>query len=265
MCAALGIPLVDGSIRTGALPPRRRTAQRMSMLWARRVVSNSRAGLRAWGIDGEKGRVVYNAFDPMRLAALSFSRSPNDRLLPVIMTGRMVPEKDYRTFLQGARLARSRGSKPWRFLAVGDGPDKAALVAENRDLTDDGTLSFPEPTLEVIELVAGSGVGVLMTNASMHAEGCSNSILEYMACGLPVVCSDGGGNRELVADGEAGFVIPSGDPASLADRLLWLTENPAESFRMGQRGQQLVNAKFLPGEMVRKTLGVYCEVLRSRP
>ena len=59
-----------------------------------------------------------------------------------------------------------------------------------------------------------------MTNVGVHAEGCSNAIMEYMACGLPVVCSDSGGSAELVRDGRDGYVIAPHDAArTLARRV----------------------------------------------
>ena len=64
VAAARRIPVVDGTIRNARVDPRfalpRRAAMRASCL----VVANSLAGLRAWRMEGERGRVVYNGFDP---------------------------------------------------------------------------------------------------------------------------------------------------------------------------------------------------------
>lgn len=54
-----------------------------------------------------------------------------------------------------------------------------------------------------------------MTDEREHSEGCANSIMEYMACALPVVCSDGGGNPELVVQDATGYLIEAGDRESL--------------------------------------------------
>jgi glycosyltransferase involved in cell wall biosynthesis len=64
----------------------------------------------------------------------------------------------------------------------------------------------------------------------------SNSIMEYMACELPVICTDSGGNRELVVDGETGFIIPPEDVDSFTEKLLFLKNNPDISHRMGNEG-----------------------------
>ncbi len=121
----------------------------------------------------------------------------------VVMAARMHPAKDWRLFFEAAR-ALAREEPGWRFVAVGDGPERATLLAEAADLVDAGVMEFPEGGLEVLPLIAAADIGVLVTDPRYHAEGCSNSIMEYMACGLPVVCTDSGGNPELV---------PTGSPA----------------------------------------------------
>ena len=66
VCAVLGIPIVDGTIRNGIARRRRALPLRAAMAGAKLIVANSHAGLRAWGVGSAKGRVVYNAFDPAR-------------------------------------------------------------------------------------------------------------------------------------------------------------------------------------------------------
>ena len=75
------------------------------------------------------------------------------------------------------------------------------------------------PASRCCRFVREADVGVLMSNEAQHREGCSNAIMEYMACRLPVVCSPGGGNPELVLEGETGFLVPAGDREALAGRL----------------------------------------------
>ena len=73
-----------------------------------------------------------------------------------------------------------------------------------------------------------SDIGVLCSDK----EGLSNAILEYMACGLPVVATDVGGNSELV-DKDNGFLVPPGDPPALAKALYSLIESTELRRRMG--------------------------------
>lgn len=264
VCRAAGIPFVDGTIRLGSPNPDFGRPRAGIMRLADVVVANSRAGLEAWGIRPPKGRVVYNAFDPDRLAVLddagATAPAAGDRLpFTVVMTGRLHPHKDFRTLLAAARLV-TEGSAPgdWRFLVVGDGPDAAALRHEAAALVDAGAVDFIAPGIEVLPVVAGADVGVLLTDAAVHAEGCSNSIMEYMACGLPVVASDSGGNRELVTDGVTGYLVPSGDAAALARRLVGLREQSRRA-AMGAAGRARLASDFTLAAMVGAYVSVYDE------
>lgn len=264
-CKALGIPFIDGTIRMGDRPPRRLFVQWLGMRCADRIITNSQAGLDAWGIHSSKGRVVYNGFDPERLSlcgkALQMKASPTE----VIMTGSMERgvsrRKDYATFFEALRYLLKQDQNEWRFIALGDGPDRQSLLAGASDLVNAGMLKFPEPIMEVLPYVTEAYIGVLMSHPVYHAEGCSNSIMEYMACGLPVICNDTGGNRELVVDGETGFLIPAGDSQALAEKLIYLRNNPREAERFGQAGRRRLLAHFSVETMIEKTIQIYEEVL----
>ena len=97
-------------------------------------------------------------------------------------------------------------------------------------------IEFPDMGLEVMPAVASADVGVLLTPPGRHAEGCSNSIMEYMALGLPVVCTDNGGNREIVDDHVTGLVIPPSDVDALVDALRVLSVDPRLRAQFGAAG-----------------------------
>ena len=170
------------------------------------------------------------------------------------MTGRMVPVKHYDVVVAAARSLGARADG-WRFVLVGEGSDRDRLMREARDLIEAGTVDFPEPGFEVLELVRDADVGVLMTNPALAREGLSNSIMEYMALGLPVVCGEGGGNPELVEDGVTGFIIPPADPAALAERLAYLHDHPGP-LRMGAAGRERIARDFSVDAMVAHGRGV---------
>jgi glycosyltransferase involved in cell wall biosynthesis len=92
----------------------------------------------------------------------------------------------------------------------------------------------------VAELLSVSEVCVL----SSKAEGFSNSILEYMAAARPVVVTDVGGAREVVIEGETGHLVPSGDDAAMAARLIGLMCEPEKARAMGAAGRRVVEEKF---------------------
>ena len=239
LCRALGIPIVDGTIRNGIARRRRSLPLRCAQAASRLIVANSRAGLEAWGVGADKGRVVYNAFDPARWELCDGAgERPREASgeSTVVMTGRMVTHKDFATVIAAAAELDAEQPGSWRFVLLGDGPERPALVALAGDLVTRDVVRFVDPGLEVLPLVREADVGVLLSNEAQHTEGCSNAIMEYMACGLPVVCSAGGGNPELVLQGETGFLVPAGDRRALAERLRLLAADRELAAAHGRRG-----------------------------
>jgi glycosyltransferase involved in cell wall biosynthesis len=256
---AFRIPLVDGTIREANIPSHQGRVKRWTLKWADRVIANSHVGLKAFGISPERGRVVHNGFDLERLGACSGITKAED-VCTVIMVGRMQPEKDYATFIQAARILTDKG-QDWRFIALGAGALRDSVETQAKDLAKSGSFSFPGPTLEVIPFVARADIGVLMTSRGIE-EGISNAIMEYMACGLPVICSDSGGNRELVVDGQTGFIIDSGNVQKLAEKLIWLREHPDAAQKMGLAGKERILHEFSVEGLVNGALDVYQELMR---
>jgi glycosyltransferase involved in cell wall biosynthesis len=256
-----GMPLVDGTIRQANVPQYRGRLMKWSLQWANRVIANSQAGLKAFGVDEKRGRVVYNGFDLKRLGQYPYEKK-RPTVATVIMVGRMVPEKDYPTLIKAARLLVGRGNE-WRFIAMGAGVLRESFMQQAEDLIQKEYFEFPEPNLEVLPYVAKSDLGVLMTSPDLHDEGISNAIIEYMACALPVVCSASGGNQELVIDGETGYLIEPGNAAALAEKLIWLKQNPVVARKMGLRGKERIDQQFTTKNLVDGTLSVYREILGS--
>lgn len=260
MCRILGIPVVNGMIRRGGMDLDYPLLKRLGLAGATLIVANTRAGLQAWGVNSAKGRVVHNGFDASRLTTVKERADRSGDEFTVVMTGRMAPEKDYDLVVDVARRLSGR-SAGWRFVLIGDGPDRPRLLRSARDLVDVGVVEFPEPGLEVLDHVRDADVGVLMSTPSLHLEGISNSIMEYMALGLPVVCGEGGGNPELVLDGVTGVIVPPRNPVVLAERLAYLRDRQEERRAMGAAGRARVLSDFSVGAMVDAMLGVYEEAI----
>ena len=266
-CRALRVPLIDGSIRMGSVPPEFGRPRRAIMRWAALVVANSQAGLDAWRVGQNKGRVIYNAFDDTRLRAArskGASSKERDGRLTAVMAARMAPQKDFQAVIRAARLLEHDAPGSWRFLLVGNGTDRATLMAAARDLIAAGVVAFRDAGLEAIEAIREADVGILMTDPEVRAEGCSNAIMEYMACGLPVICSDTGGSAELVRDGREGYVIAPYDASALAGNLLELGAHPEIGMGMGTNGRRRIQQEFTIDRMVTAYVRAYEEVaLRS--
>jgi glycosyltransferase involved in cell wall biosynthesis len=257
ICKALRICFIDGTIRMGKRTPRRQFPQRLGMLWADHIIANSQAGLEAWGISPSRGSVVNNGFDPDRLSFITPLAS-TPAFFTAVMVGSMSVYKDFRTFFNTARILTKNDDSHWHFIAIGNGIDYPKLLMENRDLIVAGKVEIMNSISEVLPLVCQAQVGVLL---SPFGEGISNAIMEYMACGLPVICNDSGGNRELVVEGETGFLIPAEDSQALMEKLLFLQNNPREAERLGQAGRRRLIEKFSVETMVQNILNIYHNLL----
>lgn len=133
-----------------------------------------------------------------------------------------------------------------RLVLVGDGPLRAECeqrlaAAGLRDLA-----WLPGERRDVPEILRGLELFVLPS----LAEGISNTILEAMASGLPVLATRVGGNAELVAEGETGLLAPAGDSAALAAALARLAFDPPQMRALGQAGLRRVRERFSMEAMV---------------
>jgi glycosyltransferase involved in cell wall biosynthesis len=96
-------------------------------------------------------------------------------------------------------------------------------------------------------------------------EGFGFPAAEAMACGLPVVSSDGGALPEVVgADGKAGFVVPKRNPQALAQAIQKLLADPGLRRRMGQAGRERIVAKFSWDAACGQMVALYREAIARR-
>lgn len=270
-CRVLKVPLVNSSIRTGRAPglpgsPQSRLQFSAATRHASAIISNSRAGLKAYR-PPERVRpyVIYNAFDASRLARLpEQARASGSRGLRVVMSARMVPGKDFGVFLETADLlAEKDGDRAWCFVLAGDGPQRHSYMAASSGLIQRGIVEFATPTTEPLSILASCDIGVLLTDSRLMEEGCSNSLLEYMACGLPTVCNDVGGNREVVKDGVTGIVIRERTKTALAGALEALRRDKVRTADMAAAARRDVANRFSSDALLEATLAVYQDVLEG--
>lgn len=160
-------------------------------------------------------------------------------------------------FLRAARLVSSEIPHS-RFLVVGSGPQMNELVSMAGTLGIGDKVQFLGRRDDVPQLLAAFDVGVL----SSSSESFSNSILEYMAARLPVVCTDVGGAREAVEEGVTGRLVPPGDPEALADAVARVALGGRGRI-MGERGRARVEAEFSMETMVRKYERLYVALARA--
>ncbi len=138
-------------------------------------------------------------------------------------------------------------------VVVGDGPRRACLEKLAHDLGIAEFARFTGSLDDPVPIIKQCSVCVLCS----ETEGLSNAIIEYLACGKPVVATDVGGNIELIQDNHNGCIVPVHSPKKLAGCILGLLENREKAEKMGKRGQLGIKTSMPLTEMVKKHAELY--------
>jgi glycosyltransferase involved in cell wall biosynthesis len=212
----------------------------------------------------ERFDVIYNGLEASRFdrpsdestAALraSLDLPPSAMVVGIVANLRRVKGID--VFLRAA--ARVLESEPdTQFMVVGQGDEENSL----RTLVDEMSLGervhFLGARSDVPALLQVFDIGVLAS----HSESFSNSILEYLVSGLPVVVTDVGGAAEVVREAENGYLVPAGNDAAMAERLMTLLR--VEGGPRAWRGGETLDDRFEVGRMVRAYEDLYARLVHG--
>jgi glycosyltransferase involved in cell wall biosynthesis len=132
------------------------------------------------------------------------------------------------------------------FLVVGDGHLRPALEARARELNVQNHIRFLGQRPDVEDILAGSDIAL---NTS-DSEGLSNSVIEAMRAGLPVIASDVEGNSELIEDNLTGCLFSAGKHEELAKQIVYLLKNPEVGEKLGATAGKWVEERFSVAEMI---------------
>jgi len=169
----------------------------------------------------------------------------------VLYTGRISPEKGVEVLVRAFAQLRSPASPA--LCILGDGPARQRIERLVRGLGLQGAITLLPARADILPWYQAADVFVM---PSFH-EGMSNSILEAMACALPVVATAVSGTAELVRHGESGLLVPPGDPASLAAALDDLLGDPGRARDMGIRGRGIVRTQYSGTAMIERYYALY--------
>jgi len=215
------------------------------------------------GCDPKKIKVHHSAIDLNRFV---FREKRKGEGMHVVSVNRLVPKKGTFYAIQAVSSLLKEYSG-LRYSVLGDGHLKSYLEhlirkkgAQHRiKLLGWGTQD------DVIELLKTADVFVLpsLTAADGNEEGIPNAIKEAMATGIPVVSTFHAGIAELVDDGKTGFLVPSGDSQSLAQRIEYLLNNPEERRKMGVLGRKRVEAEYDTDKLNDRLIEIFYELLNA--
>lgn len=210
---------------------------------------------------------IGNGVDTATFAPRARGRAPidgcpfsNPRHFIVGTVGRLDAVKDQVNLAHAfvSALRRHRGARErLRLAIVGNGPlrDDVLRVLAEADATPYAWLAGGRH--DIADVMRGLDCFVLPS----LAEGISNTLLEAMASGLPVIATRVGGNAELMEEGLTGRLVPRADPEALATEILRYFDDSLLARRHGSAGRSLVDKRFSLDLMVRRYDELYTSVL----
>ncbi len=227
-------------------------------------IVNSQAGAesmaRLTGISPRKIEVLHNGFPFKSLESSLSAAEAKAKLglaagsMVVTMVGRLENEKNYPMLLQAASEVVSRISHA-RFLIVG----KGSLEQQLREYACAQRLQervlFLGQRSDIGNILAATDISVLTSNC----EGLPNAVIEAMAAGKAIVCSEYRGAREIICDGQNALLAPCGDAASFAAQVLRLAQDASLRSRLGGNARAYAIRMFSPQAMAERLESIYLE------
>ena len=264
-----GVPVTIASVRDmGAhTSDIKRRVQQVICRMATCVVVNADA-VRLWlldqGISDQKIRVIRNGLvfpdlpQPDGPSTREELGIPHDA--PIVGSiCRLTAVKGVNYLVEAAGLLQS-GHPEIRFVVLGDGECKPALMERVRQLGIESRFFFTGFRTDTHRFLRDFDISVLPS----LTEGLSNTLMESMAAGLPVVATRVGGTPEIIWDDSMGLLVEPRDAGTLAGSISMLLENPDYARRLGEAGRRHILGHFSMDQTVYRTEALYAELLAPR-
>ena len=186
-----------------------------------------------------------------------FGFADDDFLVGIV--AHLADHKGHKYLIRAAKILKEQTSKI-KIIIVGEGPLKMELTKEAKDSGVEDFVFFLGFRDDVPRILSSLDLFVL----SSYLEGMGTSIMDAMACRLPVVATRTGGIPEVVKHRETGILVPPRNPSSLAKAILKLYKDPELSRRLGERGYRVVHRKFSSEAMADKMGELYARLAMKK-
>ena len=247
-------PIQMGALRSPAAQRAARELERKVYGEAAEVVALSpgmRAGVIAAGVAPERVALIPNASD---LDLFSPDLDPGDLrerhglgdAFVVAYFGTMGEANDLDQAVEAAALLAQRGEQGVKVVLQGDGKRRPALEQAVRTRGLDNVVLLPAGDKHAAARLAAASDAcmTLFKDVPILATNSPNKLFDTFAAGRPAIVNTGGWQRELVEENEAGVFARPADPADLADRVLFLRDNPDVARRYGENARRLAEREF---------------------
>lgn len=228
------------------------------------ITANTNAGISSYNAPRSKSVCIYNGFNFDRIkelgdASILKNQHHLENKFIVGMVAAFAERKDYETVITAAISLLQKFPGKIAFILIGYGVDQEIRMKQageyaQRDIIFTGLCQTVEEYVNIFD------VGILCTNSDVHGEGISNSILEYMALGKPVIATEGGGTNEIVVHNETGLLIKPKQPTILEEAITYVMNNPGEAKAMGLKGRQRIREHFSIEAMCESFHNIYARL-----
>jgi glycosyltransferase involved in cell wall biosynthesis len=232
------------------------------------TVANSKAGIKAFKASSKKTICIYNGINlkrfenlkPVREVELDVLKKEKGDHYIGTMVAAFENRKDYDTLLAAAiRICRSNNKMI--FLLIGQGTNRDRLMQLVPSEMLNNQIYFLGVRDDIESILQITDVGLLIT---APCEGLSNSIIEYMAAGKPVIATEGGGTDELVQDGVTGFLIKNQNSEEIINRLEILMRDPHLAATLGETGSKWVRDNLDVRKMTDAYIRMYSNLMNKK-
>ena len=209
------------------------------------------------GLDPSRIDVVHSGIEPARFTSATPRDLRQEFGLPagtkiIVNVAHFADHKGQR-FLVEAMPEILRECPDTALLLVGDGELRPSLQILANELGVAERVLFPGFRQDIPEILRGGDLYAMPS----HLEGLGTSVLDALACGLPVVATRAGGIPEMISDEENGLLVPPKDSSALARAFVRLLKDPAEAARYAEAGPKTVASRYTVDHMVEGNLRIY--------
>ena len=218
------------------------------------------------GIRNTKVIQIYNGVDSELFSPFKKNEDGIDykgRAYSLISVGRLDPIKNQAELIAALSLIKKYEPNIYtnlELVIIGDGPEKENLINLVKNLQVESSVKI---------LGSKDNISTFLNKADLFIlpsinEGVSNTLLEAMSSGLPVLAADVGGNSEIVVQGKTGFLVKKSDASLFAERIIFYYKNRKLSLRHGKEARKHIEENFSLIKMVNSYAKTYNKELLNK-
>lgn len=218
------------------------------------------------GINGKKIKVIFNGVDPDYWgepikSTLREELSIDDDTFVLLCASRFAPDKGHKFLINALHDLKKMTTQKFKCVLSGDGPLLEECKKQVEDLGLSQNVVFTGFRKDMKNLIYGSDIYI---NASEH-EALSFLIIEVLACGVPVIATDMGGNGDIInEDTNCGILVRYNDPKGLAEAIIKIMGNKELHRDFSENALNTVKDKFNLDKVAKETYNLYKESLGNK-